>query len=355
MPNTHRHTWALAVATYERREDLCTCVELALSQSRPPAEVVVVDASRDFDGNKAAIEAVVGQQVPLIYVKARRPSAAVQRNQCADLASADVVFLIDDDSLLFPEAAARVMQVYDADVEGRVAGVATKLAPTPPPVDGQPVAEQQDEPVGPHGGIAFTAYGHNHGKLGQWLRKVLKSDQLFVPYDDEFPSHELTSALLALPVGPRTLMAGMSMTARRQLVVEERFDEELPDRGPEDSDLSYRLSRRGALLTRFDAHIHHVGSPTGRLASSVRSAVDAVAPLMLHGKYSTDRNRSLRRSKSMLRRRMLMGVLKDLRFGRLSLPTAKGFWIGLRAVQPLLGRPREEADRWFAAWKQRIL
>ncbi len=137
-------------------------------------------------------------------------------------------------------------------------------------------------------------------------------------------------------------------------MLRERFDEDLPDRGPEDSDLSYRLSRHGMILIRLDAHIHHVGSPTGRGPSSLRSQVDAIGPLMLHRKHSTDRERSRRLSRQLLRRRALIGLAKDLRFKRWSLPTFRGFAAGLRAVDPLLGKSDEVSRRWYEEWKRKV-
>ncbi|HEY8926198.1 MAG TPA: glycosyltransferase, partial [Polyangia bacterium] len=90
-------TWALTVATYKRHQILAECVKRALRQTVGPAEIVIVDASPNWQEGKVAIEALCREAgVPCQYVEASVPSSAVQRNQGIALARADVLFMIDD-------------------------------------------------------------------------------------------------------------------------------------------------------------------------------------------------------------------------------------------------------------------
>ncbi|MEM7808353.1 MAG: glycosyltransferase [Planctomycetota bacterium] len=350
---TKKLTWGLAIATYERRDDLKSCIRLALNQSRMPAEVVVVDASADFEGNKAAIEEVVADRVPLTYEKARRPSASLQRNHCVELSTADVLFLIDDDSLLWPETAERVMQIYESDPDELVAGCATLLADRPP--------TPEDSPEPPSDSVDdreyVNSYGVRHGGLAQNVRRWLKADDLFVPYDADWPDHDLPDQLKALPIGWRQLMAGMHMTARRSVLLKEPFAEDLLDRGGEDSDVSYRISRHGILVTRLDAYIHHVGSPAGRVTNLSREQLYAVVPLMMHRKHSTNRELSAKRQRAFLFRKAVLGFVKDLRFSQFALPHFRGALAGLKAIKPLLGKALsdDEAARWFENYQKSVI
>lgn len=351
-PASHRHTWSLAIATYNRRDVLLQCIKLAVDQSRPPAEVVVVDASKDWDATREQVLGELAPQYPAVrwvYEQARRPSAAVQRNQAAELSEADVVFLFDDDSFMLPGCAEAIMAVYDADLSGEVAGVAAKLAAHPPAKAVDEKAKQEIEAAR----VAPTV--KQYSPLTKLARSLLDADNLFVPYDDDFPSYEVPEAIKALHVGRRPLMAGMTMTCRRALVVAERFSEILADRGPEDSDLSYRLSRRGMLLTALDAEVFHVGSPSGRFSSFSREALCNIGPLVLHRFYATDQDRSRKQSRRLLWRRSIIGLLKDLKAKELDLPRFKGGRFALRQLNQVFSMSREEIEAWYPDFQKQVM
>ena len=42
-------TWALVIATYKRENILLRCLQLAAIQTRLPKEIIVVDASPDYE------------------------------------------------------------------------------------------------------------------------------------------------------------------------------------------------------------------------------------------------------------------------------------------------------------------
>ena len=117
-------SWALCVATLDRIEILEACLRCVLSQTRRPSEIVIVDASAAWRAHAQRARSIVDGSVPLVYVAARRPSLTVQRNQALELARSDILFLIDDDSLMHPDCAASILAVYESDGEGAIAAVA---------------------------------------------------------------------------------------------------------------------------------------------------------------------------------------------------------------------------------------
>ena len=351
-PTSGNLSWALGIATYNRADVLLQCLKLAAAQTHPPAEIVVVDASPDWQDTRQRVMAELAPGHPHIqwaYEQARRPSAAVQRNQASQLCTADVVFLFDDDSFMYPDAAEEIMKLYDADTGQRVAGVAAALAAAPPPQAADERATQEIEAAR----VAPTV--KKYSPLAKLVRRLLNADHMFVPYDQDFPAHEIPETLGSLNVGTRHLMAGMTMTARRGWIVEEKFSEILADRGPEDSDVSYRLSRRGAVLTALDAKVFHVGSPSGRFSSFSREALGYLGPIVLHRFYSTDLRRSRKHQKVMMRSRMIVGLIKDLKSREFDLPRFRGVRFAIRHTDKVLKMTKEELEAWYPRFQQDVI
>src|SRR5947208_3560407 len=141
-------SWSLVVATYNRQDVLPRCLALAARQTRPPLEIIVVDASPDWEATRARVMTELAARHPDVrweYVPAGRRCLTAQRNQGVRLSRGDVLFLIDDDSLMCPDCAEQVMRVYEADTRREVAGVMAEEAATPPhepPGADQPAAPQ---------------------------------------------------------------------------------------------------------------------------------------------------------------------------------------------------------------------
>jgi cellulose synthase/poly-beta-1,6-N-acetylglucosamine synthase-like glycosyltransferase len=114
---------------------LSRCFALGAAQTRPPLEIIVVDASPGWENTRERVLREIASLWPGIrwhYVEAERRSSASQRNQGVRAASADVVFLLDDDSLMYPDCAAEIMRVYDADSGRSVVGVNATNVAVPP-------------------------------------------------------------------------------------------------------------------------------------------------------------------------------------------------------------------------------
>src|SRR4051794_15406291 len=69
--------WTLVLCTYRRREVLMLCLKAAMRQTRPPTEVIIVDASADWETTRDQVMAEIVPLQPEIrwqYVQAERRS-----------------------------------------------------------------------------------------------------------------------------------------------------------------------------------------------------------------------------------------------------------------------------------------
>jgi GT2 family glycosyltransferase len=348
-PDSDRLSWALVIATYRREHILPRCLRLALAQTRPPAEVIVVDASPGWEKTRADVLAALAPARPDVrwaYVAADQRSSAAQRNQGVRLATADIAFLIDDDSLMYPDCAEHILRVYEADPDGAVAGVNALHVPAPPDLPDDPLARRPSE----HGTT------RQYGPLARLARRLLRADDVFVPYDADFPRHPVPAAVQKLPVGARPLMAGWGMTFRRAVCLREPFAEILGYYAAgEDSDMGYRASRHGLLLTALAARLCHLGAGGGRLAPFVVAALGNLNPLVLHRLYSTDLRRSRRRSRGLLWRRFWILLAKDLSRLRLSVPNARGIMFAWRWLGRVFAKTEAELRSWYPAFQKELI
>src|SRR5262249_52513802 len=151
-------------------------------------EIIVVDASPGWEKTRDDVLANLAAAHPEIrwnYVAAEKRSSAAQRNQGIRLATADVLLLIDDDSLMYPDCAEQILRIYEADPEGVVAGVNAMHVPVPPDDPQDALAQKPSE----HGTTK------HYSPVARAIRGLLRADDLFVPYDADFPQHPLPEAL----------------------------------------------------------------------------------------------------------------------------------------------------------------
>ena len=345
-----RPDWAWCIATYNRHDMLERTCALALAQSVPPAEIVITDASADWDSGQARIshlvDAAVAAGVPrprLSYEKASRPSSAVQRNESIQRAQAEIVFLFDDDTLMFPEAAERILEVYARDVEEVVQAVtaaATSELPDDPPW--QPAPEVEGPVPGSSAGAGDLAQGRARDRFARLVRGILRADDRFVPYDPDPPVHAVPQSMDGLGRRSWKLAAGYHLTARRTSVLREPFENRLTGYSPgEDSDMTYRLTRHGPILHRPDAMIHHAEAPGARFGMFRRVALGATNALLLHRVHSTDLAYSARESRALLRRRLLIEFAKDVRGFDWRHPRTRAIVFALRHVDEILSVPND--------------
>ena len=117
--------YSIVIATFERPAELRVTLESIAAQTRPPARVVVVDASRD--GQTRAVADDFAARLPLRYERAVRPSAAVQRNQGAEHVATPLIAFLDDDVFVPAETLATLCTAFDRDDAQRIGGIAARI------------------------------------------------------------------------------------------------------------------------------------------------------------------------------------------------------------------------------------
>ncbi|GIH94179.1 glycosyltransferase family 2 protein [Planobispora siamensis] len=103
-------TVSLIIPCYNAARTLRLCLESALAQTRPPDEIVVVDDASTDDSARIARE--LGCRVVSLPDN-RGVSAA--RNAGVDGTDGDVVFFLDSDVALRPDAVANALEILDRD------------------------------------------------------------------------------------------------------------------------------------------------------------------------------------------------------------------------------------------------
>jgi GT2 family glycosyltransferase len=340
--------WALVVATYQREHILGRCLRLGAQQTRPPKEIVVVDASVGWEKTRDDTMASLAKHYPSIrwqYVQAEMRALPWQRNQGFKLTTCEVVFFFDDDSLMYPDCAEQIMKVYEADTRSRVAGVMAAHVPTPPDQPDDPLASKPSE----HGAT------RNYGALARLVRRLLDADNIFVPYDEDFPRHEMPEEVRRLKVGLVPLMPGWGMTFRRATCLREPFSEILRSyAAEEDTDMAYRASRHGPLLVAGDARLCHIGSTGGRLSLFLLAAFRNLNQVALHRMHSTNISRSRRNLRRLMARRCLILLAKDVYRRKWSFPNVRGIIFAFRWTDPLLDMSETQLSDWYPSFQQKV-
>lgn len=301
-------TWALCVATLDRIDMLEHCVACALRQTRQPAQIVVVDASADWPANHARIRALVADRAPLIYRPAPERSLTVQRNTAIAATDADICMLIDDDSLMHDDCAEAVMRIYEADTEGRILGIAAVDAPSPLDI-GRVARKEGSEASG-------RARAITGSRIGAFLWKhlfLMNRAATFVPYAGPFGSSVPDwAAARGFDLRPVIQLPGCQMTARRSALLREPFEPAFRSYSPgEDFDISYRLSRIGAICAAPAARIHHHEVAASRIRREQELVLSICNAAYLLRKHSPDLERDRRRWAVLMSRRLLAELLKD--------------------------------------------
>jgi glycosyltransferase involved in cell wall biosynthesis len=238
------------MATRNRPEAVALSLPLILRQTRPPARIVIVDSSDDPAPIEAlAAEAARAGVCPVDYMTSERGST-VQRNLGIRSSASDVIIFPDDDSLLYPDAAERILEIYEADSGGRVAAVCAAPAATAPPETLADLGSHAAERTGPlrRGLLA----------LRQKAKERLSEATPFLSVGTRLNGrHELPGNLARMDVEPVPYMTGFRMSFRREAIAD-GFDETLQRYSWfEDIDASFTAMRRGIVVVAQKALIYH--------------------------------------------------------------------------------------------------
>ena len=347
-----RLTWSLVVCTFKRELVLPRCVRCALNSSRRPGEVIVVDASPYWETTRAAVLGefeAANPDVRFVYVGARRASLTAQRNQGLELCTGDVAFMLDDDSLVFPDTAERIMEVYDADVAKQVVALTPQFVPEVPDA-AQNVVTPGHPTQGHVGGDESRA-----SPLRKMLRSVLWSHLQLLPYDGDMSLKPVPAHLQKFQLIPALFSTG-SATFRTEAVREARFEEMLERYAAgEDWDISHRIKHRGLIAFCLGARQCHLEAPGGRLSRLTVHQLRYLNFMALHVVHSTDVARSRREYGRFLRRRVVSEALADLSKRRWGMPRARGTWRAMRMMRQMFAKSKEEMRAWYPQFQRELI
>ena len=372
-------SWGLCVATYNRIDTLLLCVRFAMLQTRPPAEIVIVDASDDWAENSRKIAALVSQApaIRLTYLQAQRRSLTAQRNQAVAASGAEVLFMIDDDSLLHADCAERIMAIYARDSAHCIAAVGAvhvEALPAAEPLRQSGRSESSVQPLPLADSVLpdrkVSGLGKHRGAFNQAFKAsalfrffwrdllLMAAERRFVRYDDP-PRHRHPEAFdaAAFPDAvPVEFISGYAITVRRNVVAGEPFDDGLVAyAAAEDLDATYRFGRHGVIVLAPQARLHHMEAASGRIKRT-KAATFGLLNIAYFVRKNSKGPVSDGARVALLALRMLPAeIVKDLASGRWSMPQLGGVLLACFHLPRVLIRPPARLQPWYGDLQLAIL
>lgn len=347
-------SWALIVATLNRIDTLEGCVSCAIAQTRQPAEIVIVDASTDLEGNRKRIaQCVARNDISLLHVAADVRSSAAQRNQGIRLARSDILFLIDDDALMHWECAENIMQAYESNWgrEFVMLGCATSEVSPVSSISGA-LRKQKG---------AYAQSFRHQSKLTRWiLREVFMMSTAYsiVAYDRPDRRYKPTKPVNIdqTDVSLEERIGGFRMTVRRDAALRELFDDALLGYSPaEDMDFSYRMGRLGLIGTVRSALLYHHEAAAGRTKRYSVTAFRLMNPAFFYRKNAASLDGAARKFAIWVLRHILAEFLKDLLSRRWTFPQFMGSLSGAYNIPEILRMNDANINESYRKIQQRYL
>ncbi len=349
-----RLDWGLCVCTLNRSEALQECVRHVLAQDKAPSEMIIVDAGEDWEENRAIIMELMAPrpEIRLVYLQALRRSSATQRNQGIDVARADILFMIDDDSWMYPDCAAHIMSVYETDPNGEIAAVAAQDAPRPASLN---VSEMEQKVSGPRK-IAS-------GSLAAGIKKfifreilLMSTERMFVGYDAADFVRPDARDITTKERPKLTHISGYLMTVRRAVAEREPFDAHLLSYAPaEDLDATYRWSRHGVLVAEPMAQIYHHEVAAGRIKRRQATTLGLLNTAYFVRRSSNERLRHTFLWSVFLLRRIVAEALKDTLTRRFTYPQLLGALHAVVLAPRVLSHSKNGLGEWYEHVQMEIL
>lgn len=228
-------TVSAVVVTYRRPQELKLCIDMLLSQTLQPLELIVIDNGAQYGDEARRVCEHVAGKIPVYYIASQSNCLPASRNLGVSHCKGDFVALIDDDVRIAVDYLATILHVF----------------------------EQYPDAVGVQGYI----------DPGQrpYLREFLH--RLFRLYHTEMnrcrvlPTISTTYPSPLTQIVPCEWISGSNQVYRREVLQKVTWDEKLLKYADgEDLDHSYRVHRRfpGRLFITPDAHVIHDEGVTGR-------------------------------------------------------------------------------------------
>jgi glycosyltransferase involved in cell wall biosynthesis len=259
--------YSVVVVTRNRRDALKLSLPLLVGQSRPPLEVIVVDSTDDPAPIRAIVDEVArSTPIPVEYIHSA-PGMTVQRNIGLGRVKGEVTLFPDDDSLLFPDAMQRIMQIYERDSEGLVGGVCgTEVARPPQDIAGAAETSYAREARTGAAGLSF--------RRRRKLKARLVADPFAKLADRKYARLRAPGWLAAEEATLVGHMTGFRMSFRTEVIRRLRFDENLGRYALfEDVDASLRVLDTHCLVAANRARVYHHKVPGSRDAERTLGAM----------------------------------------------------------------------------------
>lgn len=346
--STQTHlSWGLIVITYNRAGFLHECLKHVLSQTRPPSEVVVVDASNNWQETHNTVldhYADHWKDIRLVYEPAKVRSIPFQRNQALDLSQADVIFSLDDDIYLEPDAASIIMQGYDRDTKEEIAMIGGHFTAAPP--------SQKTDHIGDAGpakraGIIDAIKYH--------LEQSLTLESHFVPYGKPVAFIDPPESVRDLELVASGLLNGGRTTFRRKYGVKSRWSTLLRYYAThEDSDFSYRMSYFGQIMVAPNAGFFHADGAEARPDRFKINTIRVRNLMALHRVSSENRLRSAWRLLLSFGYFTGLYLLIDPARKRFTLPIARSYLMGILQIPVYMFYPFRDFSAWYTDKQERM-
>jgi len=250
-------TWALVIATYNRPKELKYCVECALLQTARPKELIIVDASEHWTESRDAIQGILDKKgcgIRLFYQPAKIKGQSAQRNQALTMATADVLFMFDDDTYMFKQCAERILAIYEVDTRFDVAGVKVSQAIARPGLNATDIADVGQSRQARNALRQFMAAANRrmvYALCGSFAPVI--SRPVPQPVKSLFPHTTST-----------TLLEGFCLSVRRCVAQKELFDAAILVNAHEDQEACLRFLRHGALVWLHEPLLFHARAPRSK-------------------------------------------------------------------------------------------
>lgn len=233
-------TSSIIIATCNRPRELTDCIQSILNQSIKPDEIIVTDDGdlEEFPLKDKCLE--LG--IRCIYLKKEIRGLTRSRNVGARLATGDIIFFLDDDTVLLPSYIEEILNTYLAESERPVMGVGGFIANPEPLTFAHRLRRVFD--------LVFLTAGFEQGK-------ILPSG-----FSTEFGA-------TGVPIRKTTevdFLHGGASSFRKQIFTDFSFSEKYEGHGRgEDKDFTYRVSRKHKIVINPKAKVLHFQSPKTRL------------------------------------------------------------------------------------------
>lgn len=337
--------WSLAVATLNREDILLRSLRANVHQTRPPRQIIVVDSSENWQRVRDRVLGEVAPEAPdveWIYVGSDIRSSTHQRNMGLARCTSDVVFFLDDDSFMYRDCAEEVMRVYEADDKELIGGVCASLTER---LEGDPA------PEGHPGDAKSDGLG---SRLMQFAHRQWWQDKLFIPYDGSFYQRDVEG--LAADIIPVAMFHGCRMTFRANAVRSAGGFEEMLIRTAygEDIDLSYRVSRKQALVASPKALLRHEQVAVARPKRELNTALVLLNAIALYKVHGTASGSAQRRAYTFLIDRAALEFIRDCVRPRRWMPYTVGVLRATRFVPTILALDAETLRKEYVGIQRQL-